>query len=174
MGRIITGYEIKMHSPDCLPGAPVYAAKAALDDDASAVMPYLNSVLNRAFFGGEGEFVVWQEGGRKFALRPRELAVGSVLDREEAEEVVEKTVAWINDIWEKRDEIEPDYEKRQPPPALEVFKLLPRTNCGECGFSSCLGFAAELVQGNRRIEDCPPLREEENRHTVEQLKKMGL
>ncbi len=40
---------------------------------------------------------------------------------------------------------------------LEVYRLLPRTNCGECGISTCLAFAAAVLKGEKRPDDCPAL-----------------
>jgi len=46
-----------------------------------------------------------------------------------------------------------------PPPknAMEVFKLLDKSNCRECGEKTCLAFAGAVFQGRRPIEDCPRL-----------------
>ncbi|MBU0676248.1 MAG: DUF3786 domain-containing protein [Proteobacteria bacterium] len=38
---------------------------------------------------------------------------------------------------------------------LEVYKLLPGTNCGNCYKPSCLAFAAAVVKGDCRLIDCP-------------------
>ncbi|MFA5716338.1 MAG: DUF3786 domain-containing protein [Desulfobulbaceae bacterium] len=40
---------------------------------------------------------------------------------------------------------------------LEIYKLLPRTNCGQCYLPSCLAFAAAVVSGSRKPGDCPYL-----------------
>ncbi len=40
--------------------------------------------------------------------------------------------------------------------ALDVYKLLPKTNCRECGFSTCLAFAMQLAAGKAGIDKCPP------------------
>ena len=40
---------------------------------------------------------------------------------------------------------------------LEVLKLLPRTNCKECGAATCLAFANLVAQGTRQPEECPYL-----------------
>ncbi len=40
---------------------------------------------------------------------------------------------------------------------LEIVKLLPKTNCGQCGEVSCLAFAVALAAGKKRPEDCPYL-----------------
>lgn len=41
--------------------------------------------------------------------------------------------------------------------AMDVLKLLERSNCRECGLPTCLAFAAEVVKGRRPITDCPRL-----------------
>ncbi len=38
--------------------------------------------------------------------------------------------------------------------AIEIFKILPRTNCRECGIPACLAFAAAVFKGEKRLEDC--------------------
>ncbi len=40
--------------------------------------------------------------------------------------------------------------------AIDIYKLLPKTNCKECGFSTCLAFAMQLAAGKAGIEKCPP------------------
>lgn len=38
--------------------------------------------------------------------------------------------------------------------AIEIFKILPRTNCRECGIPTCLAFAAAVFKGDKRLPDC--------------------
>jgi hypothetical protein len=38
--------------------------------------------------------------------------------------------------------------------AVEIYKLLPKTNCGKCGTTSCFGFAAKLATRQSRTVDC--------------------
>lgn len=40
---------------------------------------------------------------------------------------------------------------------IEIHKLLPRTNCKECGLPSCMAFAVKFLKGDKRVADCPPL-----------------
>lgn len=40
---------------------------------------------------------------------------------------------------------------------LEIFALLPRTNCGDCGISTCLAFAAAILKEEKRPADCSHL-----------------
>ena len=43
---------------------------------------------------------------------------------------------------------------------LDIFKKLPKTNCKECGFPTCLAFAMKLAAGQIEIEACPYVSEE--------------
>jgi acetyl-CoA decarbonylase/synthase complex subunit gamma len=38
---------------------------------------------------------------------------------------------------------------------IEIFKHLPKTNCKECGFPTCLAFAMKLAAKQATLEDCP-------------------
>jgi hypothetical protein len=41
--------------------------------------------------------------------------------------------------------------------AMEIFKVLPRTNCRDCKVPTCFAFAAAVFKGNQRLGDCPHL-----------------
>ncbi len=41
--------------------------------------------------------------------------------------------------------------------AMEVFKLLEKSNCRECGEKTCLAFAGAVFQDRRALSDCPRL-----------------
>jgi Domain of unknown function (DUF3786)/Putative Fe-S cluster len=43
--------------------------------------------------------------------------------------------------------------------AVEIYKLLPRNNCGKCGLPSCFGFAAKLATRQASPDDCPSITE---------------
>ena len=39
--------------------------------------------------------------------------------------------------------------------ALDIFKLLPKTNCKKCGCPTCLAFAMKLAQKQANLDQCP-------------------
>ena len=43
---------------------------------------------------------------------------------------------------------------------IEIFKLLPKTNCGKCGVPTCLAFAMSLAAGKTELSKCPYLSDE--------------
>lgn len=38
---------------------------------------------------------------------------------------------------------------------LQIFKLLAKTNCKECGFPTCMAFAMQLAAGKAELDKCP-------------------
>ena len=46
------------------------------------------------------------------------------------------------------------------PTAIEIFKLLPKKNCGKCNFPTCLAFAMQIANSKAKLQDCPFISEE--------------
>jgi len=74
-----------------------------------------------------------------FAFRSREIKAAPALDREEAKALIDYAVAVVNQVWGQRACIEPRYDRRTPPNLMQIYRLLPRTNCGQCGCSTYPG-----------------------------------
>ncbi|MDI6718849.1 MAG: acetyl-CoA decarbonylase/synthase complex subunit gamma [Methanomicrobiales archaeon] len=47
--------------------------------------------------------------------------------------------------------------------ALDIYKMLPKKNCKECGYPTCMAFAMKIASGKVGIEDCPYIDEETKR-----------
>ncbi|MGE5578157.1 MAG: (Fe-S)-binding protein, partial [Syntrophothermus sp.] len=43
---------------------------------------------------------------------------------------------------------------------LEIYKLLPKKNCGKCGPPTCLAFAMQLAANKGSLDQCPDVTEE--------------
>ncbi|MEM3824714.1 MAG: (Fe-S)-binding protein [Candidatus Bathyarchaeia archaeon] len=61
--------------------------------------------------------------------------------------------------------------KKELTPA-KVYELLPKTNCKMCGEQSCFAFAAKLLNGEKTLQDCPPLDSKEHSTCKFQIEKM--
>jgi acetyl-CoA decarbonylase/synthase complex subunit gamma len=55
---------------------------------------------------------------------------------------------------------------------IDVYKLLPKINCKECGEENCMAFATKIVNREVQVDQCPPLLKKENEKTYNQLKEM--
>ena len=47
--------------------------------------------------------------------------------------------------------------------ALDIYKILPKKNCKECGFPTCLAFAMKIATGKADVAACPYIDEETKR-----------
>lgn len=68
----------------------------------------------------------------------------------------------------------------QPKNAMEIFQLLEKSNCRECGQKTCLAFAGAVFRGQNTLEQCPKLDREtierfsgepKKEHTVEEIQE---
>jgi ArsR family metal-binding transcriptional regulator len=78
-------------------------------------------------------------------------------DEKEALEILDGLKDLINKTYQNRDQIEPNYSEGDQLKPSDIQKLLPGTNCKECGFRSCLAFAFKLVDEKIEIVKCTPL-----------------
>ncbi|MBI2851783.1 MAG: acetyl-CoA decarbonylase/synthase complex subunit gamma [Chloroflexi bacterium] len=54
-----------------------------------------------------------------------------------------------------------------PLTGIQIFKLLPKTNCGKCGVPTCLAFAMNLAAGKAELSKCPDVSEEAKAQLME-------
>jgi len=156
---LIDGYDLEVFTPPCDPGAVRYAARARLIRSISEVLPYLNATLQGAIYIPGAQALTWKQGGHHIAFHALEIATSNLEDREEAEKEIEGLIDLVNQTWERRSEITPDTRTRQRPTPMAIYKLLPNTNCRQCGEPTCFSFALKLAASLKRIAECAPLLE---------------
>lgn len=154
---LIEHYDLEVFTPPCEPGAERFSAIAHLTTDIREVLPYLNATLRGAVYQPEVPALQWRKAGHFVTFQPHQIAVSNVEDRQAAIQEVEGLIKLVNRTWERRDQIKPSYETRRRPTALELYKLLPQTNCKACGEATCFVFANKLAAGQVELERCTPL-----------------
>lgn len=130
---------------------------AYFDRDVSEILPYLNAVMEGVVYVHAGKTLTIKKGGRLITLHPHKIAAGKVLDEKDAREIVEWLKGLINHCHANRGTIEPNFERRQKLGALDVYKLLPGTNCRKCGAATCLAFAVKLADEQTDVMRCQDL-----------------
>ncbi len=169
---LIEEYDLEVTTPPCEPGAERFSAVARLVTDIREVLPYLNAFLRGAVYNKAAPGLTWKKGGHNVAFHPYEIAVSNVEDREEAIGEMGGLVKLVNRTWERRGEIEPDHEMHQRPGPLDVYELLPQTNCKACGQPTCYTFALKLAAGQVKLDECPIMQEPEYAGEWAQLRGM--
>ena len=145
------------HVSPCFAESGKIRVKARLSDDVSEIMPYLNRVVKNASYNAHAPNLTMFREFRMITLEPAKLILIKALNDTDARQVLDWLKELINHTAIHKAEIEPLHESKQRPHPLELFTFLPRINCGQCGETTCLAFAALLFAGLQSLENCKPL-----------------
>lgn len=159
---LLNGYRLEIFNSKCQPGAMGVHCYAHLDEDVSCALPYVNTVLGGFEYLKDPPSVTFKAHGKLITLHGDKIAVNALKDEAEARKIVEWLKREINDAWEKRDEIKPSYQGAPRPKIIEILKLLPKTNCRECGDPTCMVFATRVAEGAKGPGDCSQMDEEQH------------
>jgi ArsR family metal-binding transcriptional regulator len=114
---------------------------------------------------------VFKKGMIEFTLQEDKIGMTRFTNLTEAHELLDWMKDLINDIYESKSELTPNYNSRKQPGLLQVYNFLPKTNCKKCGEQSCMAFAAKLSKFETDIDDCPLFKEHEYSGLREKLLK---
>jgi len=156
---LLTGYREEISRPTCNNTFQSLHCIAHLDEDISEALPYLNAALGGDTYIKEPPSVTFKSQGKLITVHGKKIAVNALRDEEEAHHILEWLKKEINDAWANREKIAPKYDGKSKPLILEIYKLLPKTNCRKCGQPTCMMFASLATEGIKGREDCPELTE---------------
>ena len=130
---------------------------AEVSDEIQEAFPYLNAILKGCIYNHPANTLTIRRDQILITLHPLHITLAKIEDEKEAEEFLSWLRDLINETHEKRGQIEPNYSMAAELKALDLFKLLPGTNCKQCGEPTCLAFAVKLVGRDTDITKCNPL-----------------
>lgn len=145
----------------CLADPSEWRLYATPDVDLSEMLPYLNAILPGARYTHGTRTLSLRREGMLVTLMPAEIRLALVPSLDAGKALLEWLRTTINDTYARRDQIVPREGLQHLPSALDIYKLLPRTNCNQCGFGTCVAFALRLASGVGRTAECPPLQQAE-------------
>jgi len=165
---LVENYKIIEILP-CLADAEKKRIIAMISEDVSEVLPYINAINKKAIYIKNANALTMTEDGKLVTIHPRKIAITKVRDEAEAKEILDKTIGLINKTFERKDEITPDFEKREKLNVLDLYKLLPKTNCRNCGELTCLAFAASVISESISIMRCANIFKAEYKNSREKI-----
>ncbi len=154
---LLETYSKKIFRPECNPGFVSVHCIAHLHQDVSEALPYLNAVLGGYEYLKDPPAVILRLQGKLITVHGNKIAINALRDEAEADMILEWLQREINRAWENRGSIAPCYDGAPKAKLIEILKLLPKTNCRECGEATCMVFAARMAEGIKAPADCPPL-----------------
>ncbi len=168
---LLKSYSKEIFRPECNPGFESVHCIALLDQDIVAVLPYLNAVLGGFDYLKDPPAVIFRAQGKLITVHGDKIAINALRDDAEADKILQWLKREINEAWENRADIEPSCEGAPKPKLIEILKLLPKTNCKECGELTCMVFASRMAEGVRGPEDCPPMDAENKQQLAEYMRQ---
>lgn len=157
MDKLIVDYTIKIVEPGCAPGSGQYGLQIDLENDISEFFPYINAVIKDGYYDHANHILIWREPDQAYSFHPKEIRIARIEDSLKASQIASEIIEKINEVWQDRHNISPCYTERKLPTVIDLFKLLPKTNCKQCGFLTCLAYAAALRTGQVQLDDCPAI-----------------
>jgi ArsR family metal-binding transcriptional regulator len=133
---------------------------AEISDEIHEVFPYLNALLKGCIYNHPANTLTIRKDQKLITLHALHITLAKIEDENEAEELLKWLKDLINETYGKRGQIEPNYSMAAELKALDLFKLLPGTNCKKCGEPTCLAFAVKLTGRDIEIAKCDPLSSE--------------
>lgn len=166
---LLKSYSKEIFRPACNPSFQSLHCIAHLDQDIREALPYLNTTLGGFEYLKDPPAVTFRVHGKIITVHPREIAVNALTDEAEADKILGWLHREINQAWENRGEIEPRHESAPRPKIFEILRLLPKTNCRECGEPTCMVFAARVAEGAKGPEQCSPITDDGRRKIEEYM-----
>ena len=171
---LVNEYQLEIVNNECMPSAMSVQCFAHLDEDIGEVLPYLNASLGGHTYTQNPPSITFKNQGKLITIYSKKIAINTLKDEKEARKIVEWIIREINDAWGKRDEIEPYYKEMPKPKVIEILKLLPKTNCRECGFPTCMVFSTLVAEGAKDSSDCPQIGKENKERLSDYMKTFQL
>ena len=128
-----------------------------VSDEIHQIFPYLNAVLKGCIYNHPANTLTIRKDQKLITLHVLHITLAKIEDEKEGEEILKWLKNLINETYDKRDQIEPNYSMAAELKALDLFKLLPGTNCRKCGEPTCLAFAVKIAGRDMEIRKCDAL-----------------
>jgi DNA-binding CsgD family transcriptional regulator/ArsR family metal-binding transcriptional regulator len=138
-------------------GSKICSASFKLDQDVRPLFPYINAALDEAVYYEKPEHVRFLFDGYRCFLYPNVTVAHFFESKMAAKDFISGFIDFLNDIYNQKENITPNYDQIKHVPVIDILKVLPKTNCRECGYSTCMAFAAALMKGKVAADKCPSL-----------------
>jgi ArsR family metal-binding transcriptional regulator len=174
---LLQSYKIIRTLP-CLADPEKIRVIAEVSGEIYEAFPYLNATIKECLFNHPALTLTIKRGEKLITLHANHITLTKIDDEKEAESLLKWVQDLVNETYQNRDKIQPDYTMRQELKPTDIIKLLPGTNCRQCGLLTCQAFAFKLLRGQISIEKCAPLFSDEftekRKLLLETLRNAGL
>ncbi len=130
-------------------------ASFQFNNDISVLFPYINTIAEKVELHEKPTLIRFYFKKSTCVLYPDYCLISPIEDKEHARKYIGDLIIFLTDISKQMNKIKPKYKIFKKTSVLNILKLLPQTNCHECGFNTCIAFAATLTQQQTIPSKCP-------------------
>lgn len=141
--------------PNQRDNADVFFLYMEFEGEITPVHPYIHARTTACRMRTVPRYARFYWNGKECVLYEKSCFAGVFHDREEGLAFSRGLIDLINGTYLERNAILPAEPDRDPMKALEVLRLVPRNNCGECAHASCLAFSVAVSEGKISPWACP-------------------
>ncbi|MBA3012391.1 MAG: hypothetical protein FP812_19475 [Desulfobacula sp.] len=123
--------------------------------DIEFLFPYINAVVKKAQLYDNPSYIRFGFDHTLCVLYPDRGLASPFDDTEDARDFMVRLMAFLNDMYHRKAQIAPRYKIFRQTAITQILKLLPQTNCNDCGFNTCMAFAAMLGRQQTLPGRCP-------------------
>ncbi len=125
------GYRIT-HILPCLADPDKIRAIVELEEEIHEAFPYLNALLKGCIYNHPAMILTLKKEGKMITLYPRKVTVAKAVDENDVRETMEWIGVMLEEVKDRKGELQPNFSRGVELKALDIFKLLPGTNCKAC------------------------------------------
>ncbi|WDP91550.1 MAG: hypothetical protein HUN04_18325 [Desulfobacter sp.] len=134
--------------------ARVWSLSFKPDQDAGFLFPYINGSRDDALWYEHPEHVKFLFEEYRCLLYPNLATAHFFETRQGALDFIKRFMGFLDSVDQKKESIQPNFNQIRRVPVMDIFRLLPGNNCRECGFSTCMAFAAAVTKGKATADQC--------------------
>ncbi|ROR03016.1 (Fe-S)-binding protein [Desulfosoma caldarium] len=147
-------YRYRLVNIECMPQSDHFNVIMDLEESIEDLLPYCAAVLPGATYVHGSGVVNVMDQGHIVGIYAKTITITDVSGPEEAVKWCDLYYEKIEHIRRNRENIAPALRTRPAKTVLDIYRTLPKTNCGRCGVPTCLAFAAMVFRGESSLDAC--------------------
>jgi DNA-binding CsgD family transcriptional regulator/ArsR family metal-binding transcriptional regulator len=130
------------------------------DNEFSYLFPFIQAIEKEAIHFEQPESLQFKKDEIYCSLYPpNHISAGFFYGREDALIFANRLIKYFNDLESRKSKIKPKFKSYRRLHVPDILRLLPLSNCGKCGFRTCMAFAGAVSRRRMTLDKCPDLPE---------------
>ncbi len=156
MKKNISFYNFSLRASSINTSERCWFAHFKIDSDFSHLFPFIKSVLDDVTHYEFPEYIEFKLHNISCSLYPPDTVVSRLFyGREQALEFAHSLIEFMSDLEVRKDQIKPVFQKCHRLYVPDILRFLPMTNCGYCGYKTCMAFAGAICRRKATLSMCP-------------------